>query len=130
MPPMVIYTAQLSVVVDDAIDITIKSASTPVGKALAPMWGMVNAIKLGLMSDEDYSRMYLDLVRHRYRYDSVKFAIWDMLRNKRSVTLKCYCPADTFCHRTIAKEVLIKIGEAIDVEVCDGGEITQLSRSE
>ena len=125
--PMVIYTAQMRVSVSDEIDITIKSASTPVGRALSPTWEMVNGFKSGVMTEEIYTEKYLSLLRHRYQYDSIKFAIWDILKNKRSITLKCFCPADTFCHRLLAKDVLIKIGEQIGVDVCDGGEITQLS---
>lgn len=129
MQPMVIYTAQMRVSVPDEIDITIKSASTPAGRALSPTWDMVNGFMSGAMTEKIYTQKYLSLVRHRYRYDSIKFAIWDILKNNRSITLKCYCPAETFCHRLLAKELLMKIGEYIGVEVCDGGEITQLTRS-
>lgn len=129
MPPIIIYTAQMRVTVSDEIDITIKSASTPVGKALSPTWAMVNAYKSGTMSEAEYTEQYLTLVRQRYADLKTRDAISDMVMIADSITLKCYCPADTFCHRLLARDVLMKIGEAIGVEVCDGGEITQLTRS-
>ena len=39
----IITTAQMSITDPDALDITVKSASTPEGRALAPTWPMVNA---------------------------------------------------------------------------------------
>lgn len=126
--PIAIYTAQMRVSVTDELDITIKSASTVVGKALAPTWEMVNGYKSGAMSEAEYRQLYVRLLRERYKWDKHKHAIHNALKTQRSITLKCYCPADTFCHRLIAKDVLMRIGEHIGVVVCDGGEITQLTR--
>lgn len=121
-----IYTAQMRIDSDNSIDITIKSANTPIGRALAPTWEMVNGIKRGQITDDQYTEKYLNLLRHRYRFPEIKELFHGVL--KTDITLKCYCPHDAFCHRQIAKDVLLKIATHIGIQGIDGGEIVHQRR--
>jgi hypothetical protein len=116
-----IYTAQMRIDDHNAIDITVKSANTPLGRALAPTWEMVNGLREGRITDEEYTEKYLALLRQRYAQDNNLFH--ELLRDNTRIVLKCYCPPDTFCHRLIAKDVLIKIAEHIGIQATFGGEI-------
>ena len=121
-----IYTAQMRIETDDAIDITIKSAKTDLGRYLSPTWDMVNGIKSGTLTEDQYTEQYLALMRQRYSRDSEFFH--RVLREENSITLKCFCPANTFCHRRIAVFVLMKIADHIGIPATDGGEIVHSRR--
>jgi protein gp37/uncharacterized protein YeaO (DUF488 family) len=114
-----IHTAQMAISDDDALDITVKSASTDQGLALAPTWEMVRASKSGAITWEQYTAKYLTLLRQRYASDPTPFL--DILRRQR-VVLKCYCPAGANCHRHLAIDVLSKIATHHQINVTIAGE--------
>lgn len=121
---LTIYTAQMSVQTD-GIDITIKSAKTNIGRYLAPTWDMVNGFKSGKITEKEYTDQYLSLMRQRYTRDSEVFH--RAIKDKESITLKCYCRANAFCHRRIAVFVLMQIATHINIPASYEGEI--LARS-
>lgn len=110
-----IHTAQMSITDPDMLDITVKSAKTPEGKALAPTWDMV----LNLTPDR-YTPVYHKLMRDRFQANPRPFL--NLLRRDR-VVLKCYCRAGEFCHRHLAVDVLKAIAEQQGIRVVDGGEV-------
>lgn len=120
-----IFTGRINTNDPDALDITIKSASTPEGEALAPSdWDMVKGVKSGAVLPDDYRELYLAVLRQRYVEDPTPFL--NILKRDR-VILTCYCNNDhgqaEYCHRYIAVEVLTKIAKSRNVLVVNEGEL-------
>lgn len=119
-----IFTARISVNDPDRVDITIsaveKGKATPEGAAFAPDRWMVSQHKAGKLTDSKYIELYLELLRSRYQKNRAPFL--SLLQRDR-VVLVCYCPEGAFCHRHIAKEVLIKIAVAHGITASLGGEL-------
>ncbi len=120
--PIIICTAQMSVPDADELDITVMSAKSPEGMALAPTWEMVNALKSHHWAENQYRERYMTLLRSRYKADPAPFL---QILNRKRVVLKCYCPAGEFCHRRIAVEILTKIAESKEIPFLLDGEIMQ-----
>ncbi len=117
------YTARIDSRDPDALDITVKSASTDEGRALSPTWELVNIAKAGQGDETTYKALYLDLLRQRYKTNPAPFL--SILQRKR-VVLTCYCNLegnDPFCHRHMAVEVLGKIAAKKGIQFVDGGEL-------
>jgi uncharacterized protein YeaO (DUF488 family) len=106
----------------DAIDTTVKSASSPEGKALAPTWGMVKAYKDQEVNYgwDAYTADYLALLRKRYAQDKTPFL--NILSRER-VVLTCYCQPSWHCHRHLAVDILQKIAKHHHIELIAEGEI-------
>jgi uncharacterized protein YeaO (DUF488 family) len=112
-----IWTDRVSYRGEDAIDTTVKSAKTLEGCLLMPKWEIVMEHKKGKISDEQYTKEYLNILRYRYKMN--KTAFLDLLK-RYEITLLCYCAKGKFCHRHIAAEILKKIADAhgIECELC------------
>lgn len=101
---MTLYTAQYRYQGQDRIDITIKGSHI-VGKAFAPTWEMVVGIKKLVISDDDYTKAYYDLLTDRWANDLLDIrSVTEKLVTLfgpvgRDITLVCFCPAGAFCHR-------------------------------
>lgn len=107
---MKIYTIQiakarkLGVNHDPAyLDITIQSGD----KVFAPTWKMVKNYKFGTLTEAGYTKQYLALMRDSYKRYPHR---WREILSKEKVILACYCPADTFCHRHLLADMLVKCG--------------------
>jgi uncharacterized protein YeaO (DUF488 family) len=98
-----VYTSRINYKGDGRLDITVKSGS----KLFAPTWGMVWGIKNKTMTEEEYTKRYINLMRNSYtdHYDE-----WQELLNKEKVVLCCYCKKGDFCHRYILADILVKLG--------------------
>lgn len=124
-----IYTSRISYRGEDALDITVKSATTQAGRLLAPTAAMVFGHKAWKgdtrfqrftpVTGEQYSETYLKLLRQRYA--KAKQVFMDLLE-KESLTLCCYCRYGTFCHRHLAANVLVKIATAHEIACVLAGE--------
>lgn len=96
-PKLQVWTAQYRYQGDDRIDITTKSARYP-WSVFAPTWDMVMEYKRTL--DEGvYIDAYKDIIDKAFKMHTK--ALTDLLRSDRTITLVCFCPADTFCHRVL-----------------------------
>ena len=119
---MVIYTLQLAkwrVARDqgiELIDITVKSGEV----AFAPTWEMVLGIKQGTLSEAEYRKQYIALMRESYHAHT---ASWEALMGKEAFALGCYCREGHFCHRHILKEMLLWLAHQRHLPCSDGGEI-------
>lgn len=118
-----VYTGRITERGQFAIDITVKSASTPEGRALAPTWELVMGSKSGAITPEQYTERYLALLRRRYAADKTPFTA--ILERPRAI-LCCYCAAGKFCHRHIVVDVLEKIAAAHCIPFQRGGEISPI----
>jgi hypothetical protein len=92
------------------LDTTVKSGD----KAFAPTWKMVMGVKEGRISEEEYTREYLDRMRESYRNNRQR---WDEVLGMDEVLLACYCPAGSFCHRYLLRDMLVKCGAEYAGEV-------------
>lgn len=122
-----IYTGRINNSDPAALNITIKSANTPIGRYLAPTKDMVYGHKAGQgdirfsrntpLSDEQYTERYYALLRPRYKANPELFH--ELLRRDK-IILTCYCRAGAFCHRHLAADILNKIAIAqnIPVQLC------------
>jgi len=86
------------------VDITIKSGCET-GWVLAPTWEMVNAIKLGKLTVEEFTKKYYELLESRWQKPIQ--AIEELVVIPRLI-LVCYCPTGVFCHRRLAANFLVK----------------------
>ncbi len=123
-----ICTAQMGVTDADSLDITIKSASLSEGRALAPTWDLVRAIKDGHINWRKYERDYTDLLRERYTTYPDPFL---RILERDRIVLKCYCGSDhAECHRHLAVDILEKIAQSKGIHVIRGGEIQRPAKEE
>lgn len=99
-------------------DITVKSASEPEGKLLAPTWDMVRGVKDGTLDWNEYTFRYVALVGTR-RHSQV----WRDLLLRERVVLVCFCPPGRNCHRHLAKTIIGDACTAEGIPFEDGGEI-------
>lgn len=100
-----IYTAQYRYPGQDRLDITVKG-NCVAGKIYAPTWDMVKGIKDGTLTEEEYTGQYYNHLIERWHVaGSEMHNLVDMVRN-RDITLVCFCPADTFCHRYLLVKFL------------------------
>jgi len=84
------------------LDITAKSASI-----FAPSWLLLNGYRYGKITEAEYTKRYLALMRRLYKKSSYCFhEVADM----EDVILACYCRAGEFCHRLILKDIFVKMG--------------------
>lgn len=83
------------------VDTTVKSGM----KFLAPTWEMVMGHKRGELSDEAYTRMFLEMMDESL---DTKKENWEWLVELGTVALGCYCAKDAFCHRQLLVSILEK----------------------
>ena len=92
------------------LDTTVKSGD----KTFAPTWKMVMGHKEGGLSDQDYTDQYYAMMRESYRQNRQR---WDEILAMNEVILACYCSAETFCHRYLLKDILVKLGAEYKGEI-------------
>jgi uncharacterized protein YeaO (DUF488 family) len=103
----------------DKLDITVKSGI----QAFAPTWPMVMNHKKGLITDQQYTEMYLEKMRQSYLSNK---SYWEgLLKNHDKLVLCCYCKFGDFCHRHILAEILVTLAKALGIEASYEGEVEQ-----
>jgi uncharacterized protein YeaO (DUF488 family) len=106
---MDIYTSQLKYSGGDRFDITVKGQD-PIGKHFAPTWEMVKSIKNGTISQELYTLAYTGILSKSLATNP---QVWQQIQNtyyQKRITLVCFCPPGTFCHRLILAGALQGMG--------------------
>ena len=93
-----IWTAQYKYVGPDRLDITMKAPKGSLGTTFQPGWDLVMGLKGEKITEHQYLNTYWERMRVSY---STNKPYWDALLQRLEVTLVCFCPADTFCHRLI-----------------------------
>jgi hypothetical protein len=107
---MDIYTAHYRYSGDDRLDITVKG-STPPGDVLAPTWEMVNGYRAGTIDQRTYTLQYSSLIVSRVTSTGGGYPSFnEIISNYKSLTLVCFCPAQKFCHRVLAAQILQNSG--------------------
>lgn len=118
-----VYTSRIGYHGQSGLDITVKSAEG-IGEIFAPTWALVSGHKhwqgYTPLTDQQYTDIYLDLLRARYRADEHAFI---EIIQREHVVLLCYCRTGVFCHRHLALDVLDKIAHAKGLPFTRGGEL-------
>jgi uncharacterized protein YeaO (DUF488 family) len=99
-----------------SLDVTVKSGY----QAFAPTWKMVTDYKKGKITEEEYTRRYLNLMRTSFQIYPQRWAeALQLAINNHVLILLCYCKEGDFCHRHLLKEYLKKYfeGEGYEVEI-------------
>lgn len=115
---MLVYTFQLSkwrqvqAMGIPYLDTTIKTGNCI---QVAPHWDMVMGVKQGRMTEEEYTRLYNQIVDYWFYQDPL---FWDWLLGHPVLALGCYCKPGKFCHRHLLVQFLKQI-----TEVTEGGEL-------
>ncbi|QZA70957.1 hypothetical protein AH06_185 [Erwinia phage AH06] len=86
------------------LDTTVKSAKEYA--FLAPSWEMVMGYKQGSISENQYTELYYELLRSRYKADKQPFLkLLDDFRDK-DIAVACFCTPGHFCHRHLLVTIL------------------------
>ena len=93
-----LYTATYRYPGKDRLDITVKG-NCPAGKLYAPTWEMVEGIKKKTLSEEDYTGQYYNMLVQRWQHNGEEMQKLVEMVRFRDITLVCFCPANSFCHR-------------------------------
>ena len=98
-----IFTSQISKYkLDDGLDITYKTNTI-----FSPTKELVMNFKNGKISEDEYTKIYYGMMRQSYKTNK---PLWDKILNSEHITLLCYCPENSFCHRYLLKDILVKLG--------------------
>lgn len=98
-----ISTSQIRYSGKDRLDITVKSGD----KTFAPTWDMVMGHKNGVISDEEYTQKYIELMRKSLKNNRSR---WLEVMNMEKVVFCCYCKKGKFCHRILLAKMFEKNG--------------------
>jgi uncharacterized protein YeaO (DUF488 family) len=110
---MKIYTSRIGT---EGLDITVKSGD----KVFAPSWEIVLGLKDGKITWQQYVERYTKLMRKSYKNNTKR---WMEVINQDKVILLCYCANPDRCHRSLLKDMLIKVAEFNGIEAEYLGEI-------
>lgn len=125
---MQLYTAKLTSSGDieklglKLLDITVLSGVS----IYAPKWDMLKKYKSGKMDPEEYTELYLSLMRDSYSKNKEK---WLELFTNKNLVLGCYCNPGDFCHRNIMVHILHQIAKKENFNVTYRGDIERLIHS-
>ena len=99
----------------EMIDITVGSNPE---HPLAPTWELVNGYRRGLLTEENYTVQYAELLLERWtEVDGFLGHIAGM-----DVALGCYCRPGDFCHRLLVADwmvdyYVVNYGQIVDWEI-------------
>lgn len=100
------------------LDTTVKSGYS----LFAPTWDMVMGHKHGTLSNEEYKKLYRDMLIRSWkekREDWLKF-----LNDDTPTALACYCKPGAFCHRLLLKDFLQQLCKQLNIPFEYYGELT------
>lgn len=101
----------------ELIDTTVKSGD-PI---FAPTWDIVSAVKEGRITPEQYTEVYLELMRKSFKEHR---DAWLALLSKPVIAIACYCKTGAFCHRHLLLSYLEKACQFFGIPYTLAGEIT------
>lgn len=101
----------------ELFDITAKSGFEP----FAPYKDVLYAYKRGEVTDDEYTKIYLNKLREHFR--AVPEDFQNFLERQAPVAIACYCKAGSFCHRYIFKTFIMEVAEDNGYDVEYKGEI-------
>jgi len=119
-----LWTAQFGYPGPHRMDITVMTKD-PIGQYFAPTWEMVNKYKKATcdakVAQDVYEDEYAMLMLSRLP-EMVALRIWEQIADRPYIVLVCYCNARAFCHRHLAKDLMVShIGATYIGEFTDFG---------
>ena len=111
-----------------ALDIHFVDTTVKTGDSIfAPTWDMVMAYKDGTLSESDYTKLYIELLRSSYRDHK---GDWIEILKLPKAAIACYCKAGDFCHRLLLRDALEKVAKANNLPFEYMGELTKTKAKE
>lgn len=98
------------------VDVTAKSGVI----YFAPSWELVLGIKNNRMTWEEYTSCYTEMMRESFKE---KQLVWLKLFDFEEVTIGCYCPSGSNCHRYLLIDMFKKIADRYNYKFEYCGEI-------
>lgn len=98
------------------LDTTVKSGDL----CFAPTWDMVQGVKSGELSEEQYTVLYKQKMLSSIKSNPAR---WGEILKMESVAVACFCPNGVFCHRYILADILSQLCRHNHVECVREGEI-------
>jgi uncharacterized protein YeaO (DUF488 family) len=99
------------------LDTTVKSGYS----LFAPNWDMVMGYKNGTVSEDEYKKLYRELLIRSWtqrREEWMKF-----LQDDTPTALACYCKPGLFCHRLLLKDFLRQLCKQLEIQFEYFGEL-------
>jgi hypothetical protein len=88
--------------------------------AFAPNFSDVMAYKRGEMSEEEYTRIYIERMALSQRLFPLK---WQSIVKRPQIAFACYCPEGKFCHRHLLVNEVEKYFTPQGYEILRMGEL-------
>lgn len=105
---MIVYTSTLAYQGDDRLDVS-RKGNHRLGVHFAPSLQLLNTA----LRARERGRMMQWWLSYRQRYIDEMLAsqrehpeAWEEMTSKEEVTLCCYCPVATHCHRVVLADIL------------------------
>lgn len=106
------------------LDTTVKSGYS----LFSPTWEMVLNHKNKTMSDDEYRRLYRDMLIKSWRERREEWM--KFLQSDELTALACYCKPGAFCHRVLLKDFLQQLCKQLEIPFEYYGELTDLPPEE
>lgn len=113
-----VFTSQYGYKGSDRLDITVKTSDG----LFAPTWDIVMGYKNGILSEREYTNIYLKILKRSYKRNKDK---WEEILNRDRVTFVCFCGHGQFCHRLILAKVFEKLGATYRGEIDRNGRLIE-----
>lgn len=111
---MNIYTIQLSQWRKLPKEIKLVSIVAKENILLSPTWKIVDCYKKQLITEQEYTVKYLEILNKRImEEDNLKSLIEWLKGFNQDIALSCFCGKDSFCHRHLAIKYLTNLKEKV-----------------
>ncbi len=97
---MEIWTSTIRYKGSDKADVTRKFA-TGYCEALAPPWALINDLRYGRITEQEYESRYMDRLENEVPIAFPELLMIDYKKKYGSITLCCFCKPGAFCHRVL-----------------------------
>lgn len=126
---MELYTVQLSQWRTVAkLDIVLLNTTVKSGnKAFAPSWEIVMDVKRGVISTDEYTRVYHAMMEQSLQTNAKE---WERVLGIERVAVACYCQPGVFCHRHLLADIFERQCALRDIRCIRRHEITSASANQ
>lgn len=120
---MDLYTVQLSQWrIVSKLGIPLLNTTVKSGiKAFAPSWEIVMDVKRGIITPEQYTDIYHELMEQSLQQQP---AVWEETLALEQVAIACYCRPGLFCHRHLLAKLFERECAKRSIRCVVRGEIT------
>ena len=111
---MNIYTIQLSQWRKLPKEIKLVSIVAKENTLLSPTWKIVDCYKKQLITEQEYTVKYLEILNKRIIEEGNLNGLIEWLKDfNQDIALSCFCGKDSFCHRHLAVKYLADLKEKV-----------------